>query len=85
MNIHEAIRSRRAVKNFDPSHRITDTGQQELLSLAMQSPTAFNIQHWRFVVVEERKLRQQVRQVAWASQYHLARASLKQPPGKRRT
>ena len=65
MDVLEAIRARRAVKQFDPAHRITDTEQQELLTLAMQAPSAFNIQHWRFVIVEEQKLRQAVRSVAW--------------------
>jgi nitroreductase len=37
----------------------------ELLSLAILSPTAFNIQNWRFVVVTDPELRKQIRDVAW--------------------
>jgi nitroreductase len=37
----------------------------ELLSLAILSPTAFNIQNWRFVVVSDQELRKQIRAVAW--------------------
>jgi nitroreductase len=37
----------------------------ELLSLAILSPTAFNIQNWRFVVVTDPELRKQIREVAW--------------------
>jgi nitroreductase len=37
----------------------------ELLSLAILSPTAFNIQNWRFVVVTDSGLRKQIREVAW--------------------
>ena len=29
----------------------------------MQAPTAFNIQHWRFVVVSDPELRRQIRAV----------------------
>jgi len=65
MNVSEAVRSRRAVKSFDPDHRLSDAEQAELLDLAMQSPTAFNLQHWRFVVVDEPELRQSIRAVAW--------------------
>jgi nitroreductase len=36
-----------------------------LLSLAILSPTAFNIQNWRFVVVTDPELRKQIREVAW--------------------
>jgi nitroreductase len=37
----------------------------ELLSLAVLSPTAFNIQNWRFVVVDDAELRKQIRAVSW--------------------
>ncbi|MCP5516830.1 MAG: nitroreductase family protein [Verrucomicrobiales bacterium] len=65
MNVAEAIEQRRAVKHYDPAHRMTEAEITELLSLAMKSPTAFNIQHWRFVVVGDPELRRQIRAVAW--------------------
>jgi nitroreductase len=33
----------------------------KILEAALQSPTSFNIQHWRFVVVRDRELRQEIR------------------------
>ena len=65
MDTKQAIQLRRSVKQYDPSHRMTDREMTDLLSLAMLSPTAFNIQHWRFVVVTDRELRQRIRKVAW--------------------
>jgi len=65
MDTKDAIKSRRSVKHYDPDHKITDTETEELLSLAALSPTAFNIQNWRFVVVKDTELRKQIRQVAW--------------------
>ncbi|HEB69649.1 MAG TPA: nitroreductase family protein [Desulfobulbus sp.] len=65
MNTKDAIRSRRAVKHYDPNHGMTEDEVNELLSLAVLSPTAFNIQNWRFVVVTDPALRQQIREVAW--------------------
>jgi len=44
MKTIDAIRSRRAVKHYDADHRMTDAEVTELLSLALLSPTAFNIQ-----------------------------------------
>lgn len=61
MNTIDAIRSRRAVKSYDPTHRMTDSEIKDLLSLSLLSPTAFNIQHWRFVVVDDPSLRKQIR------------------------
>lgn len=65
MHIFDAIRSRRAVKYFDPDFKLSESDQRELLDLAMQSPTAFNLQHWRFVVVDDAQTRQAIRAVAW--------------------
>jgi len=65
MKTEEAIRSRRAVKHYDANRCMTPEEVNELLSLAILSPTAFNIQNWRFVVVTDQELRKQIRAVAW--------------------
>ena len=65
MKTAAAIKTRRSIKQFDPDHRMTDEGINELLSLAILSPTAFNIQNWRYVVVSDQELRKQIRSVAW--------------------
>lgn len=65
MNVSEAIEARRAVKSFDPDHRLTQAEIDRLMGLAMLAPTAFNIQNWRFVLVTDPALRQQIRAVAW--------------------
>ena len=65
MNVTTAIETRRAVKAFDPDHKMTAAEIERLLSLAILSPTAFNIQNWRFVLVRDPALRQEIRKVAW--------------------
>jgi len=65
MKTEDAIRARRAVKHYDPNHRMTPAEINELLSLAILAPTAFNIQNWRFVVVTDPALKKQIREVAW--------------------
>ena len=65
MDVKTAIQTRRAIKQFDPRHEMTQVEIDELLSLTMLSPTAFNIQHWRFVVVRDPQLRKQIRAAAW--------------------
>ncbi|NIM25233.1 MAG: nitroreductase family protein [Nitrososphaeria archaeon] len=61
----DAIEKRRAVKHFDEKHQFTDKEIERLVSLAILSPTSFNIQNWRFLVVKDLKLREKIRQVAW--------------------
>ena len=65
MNTLEAIRSRRSVKHYDANHVMSQEEIDEILSLAVLSPTAFNIQNWRFVVVDDPALRQKIRAVSW--------------------
>ena len=65
MQTEKAITTRRAVKHFDPAHQMSDEEIKKLLSLASLSPTAFNIQNWRFVVISDPALRRQIREVAW--------------------
>jgi nitroreductase len=65
MNTLEAIEQRRALKHYDPAHRMTEAEVRQLLELGMKSPTAFNLQHWRFVVVSDPALRRQIRAAAW--------------------
>lgn len=65
MNTIEAIESRRAIKHYDPAHKLTVAEERQLLELALLSPTAFNIQNWRFVVVRDPEVRRQIRAAAW--------------------
>jgi nitroreductase len=75
MDVFDAIYQRRAVKSYDPEHRLTDEEIEKLLQAAIQSPTSFNIQHWRFVVVNDPELRKQIR-AAGNDQAQMTEASL---------
>lgn len=65
MDVIAAIENRRSVKAFDPDHRMSVAEREQLFGLAMRSPTAFNIQHWRFVTPEDPALRAELRKAAW--------------------
>ena len=69
MDTIEAITQRRAVKQFAPGHQMTKD------ELAILSPTAFNIQNWRFVLVQNPDLRNAIRSVSW-NQAQVTAASL---------
>jgi len=75
MNVTQAITERRSVKAFDPNHLMSEQEIKQLMSLAMLSPTAFNIQNWRFVLVTDPLLRQQIRAASW-NQAQVEEASL---------
>ncbi len=64
MDTFDAINQRRSVKAFDPSHRLSAAEETKLLEAAIQSPTSFNMQNWRFVIVRDPELRKQIRAAA---------------------
>ncbi len=64
MNTIEAITQRRAVKLYDASHKIPEAEISQLLELAKLSPTAYNQQNYRFVLVRDSTLRQKIREAA---------------------
>lgn len=65
MDVLQAIAARRAIKRFDPDHRLAPEDQDRLLEAARQAPTAFNLQHYRFVVVTDPALRRALRLVSF--------------------
>lgn len=75
MGVLEAIRGRRSVRKFDPSHVMPDDEIVELMDHVILAPTAFNIQNWRFVAVRDHKRRAEIRKAAWG-QAQITDASL---------
>lgn len=65
MDTIEAVRQRRAVKQYDPEHEMTGEEVDQLIGLAKLAPTAFNQQNYRFVLVRDAELRKQIREAAW--------------------
>ena len=75
MNVKETVMTRRSIKHYDPDYRMSADEIKQLLSLATYSPTAFNIQNWRFVVVSDEALREEIKKAAW-NQSQVTDASL---------
>ena len=53
MDTFTAIKERRSVKHYDPNHQMTDAEIRQLMEATLLSPTSFNMQNWRFVVVRD--------------------------------
>lgn len=75
MDTFQAIKERRAVKQYDPAHRFTKEEENQLIELAMQAPSSFNAQHWRLVKVSDPELRKAIRAAA-VDQAQVTEASL---------
>jgi nitroreductase len=75
MDTTTAIHQRRSVKNFDPNYQMSEVEIQELLELALLSPTSFNMQNWRFVVVSDQAKQDALCAAAW-NQAQVSEASI---------
>lgn len=65
MDTLTAIRERRSIKKYDPSHKMTDSEINTLMEQALLSPTSFNMQNWRFVVVKDQEIKDKLKAVSF--------------------
>ena len=65
MNTIEAITKRRSIRHFQKDFKIPNKDIERLIKLAMLSPTSYNIQHWKFLVVENTETRQKLQEAAF--------------------
>ncbi len=75
MDVLDTIEARRSTRHFDPEHRMSAAEFDALMHYVRCAPTAFNIQNWRFVAVQDTELRAEIRQAAW-NQPQITEASL---------
>lgn len=76
METFDAIYQRRSIKEYDAEQKLSPEEETKLLEAAIQAPTSFNIQHWRFVIVRDPELRQKIRKEYGNDQAQMTDASL---------
>jgi len=65
MDTFDAISSRRSIKSFDKNYKMTKNEITKLLEFAILSPTSYNIQNWRFVIVTEQDLKDKLSELSY--------------------
>ncbi|MEK2688017.1 NAD(P)H-dependent oxidoreductase [Bdellovibrio sp. GT3] len=63
--IQEALEWRYAVKRFDPNKKISDKDLNTLLESLKLAPSSYGIQPWKFLVVENPQVREELKPVSW--------------------
>ncbi len=66
---------RRAIKEFEPEQKITNEDFEFILEVGRRSPSSFGWEPWKFVVVQNKELREKLSEPAWGAQKQLASAS----------
>jgi putative NAD(P)H nitroreductase len=65
MDVIQAITERRSINFFEPGREISDEKLMELLKIANLSPSSFNLQPWKVIVVRNPERKRVLRQCAF--------------------
>lgn len=71
----DAMWFRHATKAFDQDKRISDEDFNTILEIGRLSPSSFGFEPWKFVVVQDRVLREKMKSFSWGAQGQLETAS----------
>lgn len=74
-DIIDAFLFRHACKEFDAARLINDEDFDFILETARLSPCSFGLEPWKFLVVQDRELREKLRPHIWGGQKQLPTAS----------
>jgi nitroreductase len=64
MDTFDAIKTRRAIKKFDSTYKISPEDVKTLQELTILSPTSYNQQNWRFVYVTDQMVKDKISKAA---------------------
>ena len=64
MDVFEAVSTRRAIKKFDPTHKMSPEQVKKLMEHVILSPTSYNQQNWRFVYVTDQDVKEKISEAA---------------------
>lgn len=67
-DIQEKLLTRRAAKQYDPAFKLSQDEILDLLDAANKAPSAWNLQHWKFMVVHSDEGKQKLLPIAFNQQ-----------------
>lgn len=71
----EAMRFRHACKEFDAERKIPDEDFDVICEAARLSPSSFGLEPWKFIILENAKLKEKILPVCWGAGKQLPTAS----------
>jgi putative NAD(P)H nitroreductase len=74
MDFEQVLQERRSANNFLQDVKITEEELNDLFKLAKLAPSAFNLQHTRYLVIRDNILKEKVREAAYG-QYKVSSSS----------
>lgn len=68
MDFETLTAQRHSIRRYEPGLAIDDATLRRIFTLVQRSPSSFNLQHWRFVVVREPARKRELRGLAYGQQ-----------------
>ncbi len=59
------VRERHSVKHFDESHKLAEHEIMELLEIANNAPSSWNLQHWKFLTITDQAAKDKLLPIAY--------------------
>ncbi|NWK85341.1 NAD(P)H-dependent oxidoreductase [Staphylococcus sp. GSSP0090] len=73
--ILEAFHFRHATKRFDANKHISESDFNTILEAGRLSPSSLGLEPWKFVVIQNREIRDKLKAISWGAQGQLDTAS----------
>jgi Nitroreductase len=64
-DLFSIVRDRRSVKHYDALHQLSQPEIEELLEIAACAPSAWNLQHWKFLVIHHQPAKEKLLPIAY--------------------
>lgn len=65
MDAIEVMKARSTVRKYDPDANIPQEELEEILEIATQAPSAWNLQHWRFLLITKKEMKEKLLPIAY--------------------
>ena len=63
-SLYKVMKERKSVRVYDPSFKISKEEIEELLTMATSAPSSSNLQAWNFIVIQDQKVKKELRAIA---------------------
>ncbi|WP_243290751.1 nitroreductase family protein [Bacillus sp. FJAT-47783] len=64
-NLIQLMEERTSIRQYDPSVKMTEDEVKELLDITTKAPSAWNLQHWHFVVFHHDEAKKRLHPIAY--------------------
>lgn len=74
-DFYTIVRERHSIKHYDASHKLSEQEIIELLEIASRAPSAWNLQHWKYLCIHDQSAKEKLLPIAYG-QKQVIEASL---------